>query len=188
MRKVIGSVLAVIFGLWVTGCADINAYKDYTGAYTAYIGAKAQTGGNKLVEIVPNDGKPIVIDAKSFTIYAPQTGDGGIRPPEQIKNSEWVATVDRVMGGALMLSTTAVIGSAVKGIVNSAVTNAGHNSSIITTTNTASTDSHNSIATTNTTNTTTNNTTTTTTTTDSHNTTTDDHSQNNSGGGTLTNH
>lgn len=170
MKTVIGFILAVLFGLWVTGCASIDAYKDYTGAYSAYIGAKGVQGANKLVEIIPNDGKPITIDAKSFTVYAPQTGDGGIRPPEQIKNSEWVATVDRVLGGALTLGTTAVIGSAVKGMFNSAVTNAGHN------TNTVISDSGNT-ATSNTTATTTTNTDSgnTTTNTDSGNTTTDSH-------------
>lgn len=176
MLKLLSLAVSVIL---FSGCASMGAYHDYTIAYAGYLAAvkTANPNSGKLVEIEALDGQAITINAKKFIVYAPvgSNGNEGVSRPEQIKNSEWVATVDRVLGGALTLGTTAVIGSAVKGMFNSAVTNAGHNTAT-TISDSGNTATSNTTATTNTNsgNTTTNtdsgNTTTTTTTTDSHNT------------------
>lgn len=176
MKKFISIMLSVLI---LSGCASTVAYRDYMTAYSGYLQTSkiANPNSGKLVEIEAVDGQPITINARKFTVYAPigSNGNDSIRPPEQIKNSEWVNTVDRIAGGALTLGSTAIIGSIAKHVFDSAVTNAGHNTTS-TYTDSGNTTSTNTSTNTNSGNTTTNTdsgnttTTTTTTTTDSHNT------------------
>lgn len=157
--------------LFFSGCASEQAYKDYTLAYSGYIQTSNRfANSGKLVEMVAIDGQNIELKGvKSFTVYAPSKTDDGVKPPEQVRQSEWVGTVNNLFSAASSFGMAAVIGNAVKGVVSIATTGAGHNTTTTTsnanqsTTSTSSIDSHN-------TSTDSHNTTTTTSTTDSHNT------------------
>lgn len=194
-------VLIALALIWLTGCASEQAYRDYTIAYTGYMNSQKakQAESPKLVEIVAKDGETITMQGvKSFTVYAPAgSAYAGpvIQPPQQIKNSEWVGTVNNVVSGGMALGSTAVLGSVIKSVVNSAGENAGHNTTTtVNTTGSYNTENTSSVSVSdsgNTTNTNTNsgntisdsgNTTETTetTTTSTTTNTNDDHSNNNS--------
>lgn len=126
-------ILIVIALIWLTGCASESAYRDYTIAYTGYMNSQKakQAEAPKLVEIVAKDGETITMQGvKSFTVYAPAGHDKTIVEPQQIKNSEWVGTVNNIVSGAVSFGSTAVLGSVMKSVVNSVGENAGHNTSI----------------------------------------------------------
>lgn len=187
-------VLIALALILLTGCASEQAYRDYTIAYTGYINSQTAKGNEvpKLVEIVAKDGETIEMKGvKSFVVYSPSAVVNQAQPPQQIKNSEWVGTVNNIVSGGMALGSTAVLGSVIKSVVNSAGENAGHNTTVNTTGsyNTENTSSISDSGNTTTTNTNSGNTisdsgnTTETTTTTTNTTTTnnnDDHSNNNS--------
>lgn len=178
-------IVMLMSGL-LPGCAS-SKYDGYGANYFKYVdGATKAVNPNsgKLVEMIAVEGQNIELKGvKTFTVYAPASGQGdsGIKPPEQEKPSEWVTTVNSLIGTAASFGTTAVISSAVKGIVKATAENAGHNTSSVstpttTTTSTTSnanqsnTDSHNTSSASTTTSTV-STATTSTTSTDSHDTT-----------------
>lgn len=176
VRNVVVLLLLISF----TGCAATGDYRD---TYQQYIEARTKDinpNRGKIVEFTAKEGEAIKLEGvASFIVYGNDGGrDNTIAPPEQPK-SEWVGTVNALIGAASSFGTTAILGSVVKGIVKATAENAGHNTnSVSTATNTSTTsnanqsntDSHNSADQQNT-STVSTATTTSTTSTDSHNTT-----------------
>lgn len=140
----------------ISGCAS-SKYDGYGANYSKYVDSATKAvnpNGGKLVEMIAVEGQNIELKGvKTFIVYAPTgQGDSGIKPPEQERPSEWVSTINSLIGAASSFGTTAVMGSVVKGIVKATAENAGHNTSSVSTAtnsnaNQSNTDSHDSSST-----------------------------------------
>lgn len=79
----------VTAGMSSSDAANVIMTREYYSAIKAIHGVSKEPAP-PLVEIIPNDGKPIMIDAKVFRVNAPRSGGGGavqIAEPQQVEST-----------------------------------------------------------------------------------------------------